>query len=221
MTNNPFVIDLGSIGDAMKNMQNAYSEGLTAMNQSGEMQKEEINPSHKIIINTKSQAKVEGHDYLVDVGLEFLIDLDSILSAQGGDIASLLGGLGVDLSDEETGQVAEQLGKPRCVGYLDNFKINKAKLKSSKGDVEKVINKKGSILASLDAEKIRFSFESVFALPELQAKETVYMAIPDIQKMQENVVIDKNNLEKKHKFSWQEKDKDNLKISGDIQIKKI
>ena len=59
----------------MKNLQNAYSDGLGAMNEAGKQAAEDMDPSHRIIVDTKLSANVEGHDYKVDTHLEFLADL--------------------------------------------------------------------------------------------------------------------------------------------------
>lgn len=219
--NNSLGIDLDSLGDAMKGMQDAFAQGLGAIDQVNEEVAQDMEPTHKIIINVNLSAKVEGHDYLVDAKLIFKADLNSILKAQGGDIASLLGGLDVDLSDKEAGQVAEQLGQPRCIAVLDDYKVNELKLSSDKGKLEKGINEKATMLITLNKNKLSFSFESVFALPKEQAKQTVYTVIPSQEQMQKHVVVEKEKLEKKITFSWMEKDKDNLKIKGDLQILKI
>ncbi|MEA3355527.1 MAG: hypothetical protein U9Q63_03530 [Patescibacteria group bacterium] len=219
--NNPFGVDFGSIGNAMKDLQNAYSGGLAGIDQVNEEIKEDINPSHKILIDVKISAQVESNTYKVDAHLEFLADLNSILNSETGDIASLLDGLGVDLNDGESKQVVEQLGKPRCIGVLDKFKINEIQLNSNQGKIKNGINKKATMLITLEDKKLRLSFESVFALPGLQASKTIYNAIPSQEKMQQNVVFDPDNLSKKINFSWTEKDKDNLKIEGFARIKKL
>ncbi|MEA3272807.1 MAG: hypothetical protein U9P90_04040 [Patescibacteria group bacterium] len=219
--NNPSGIDFGSIGDAMKDLQNAYSDGLAGINQTNEEVKEDIDPSHTILIDVKISAQVESHNYKIDAHLEFLADLNSILNSETGDIASLVDGLGVNLSDEESNQVVEQLGKPRCIGVLDEFKINEIELNSDQGKIEKGINDKATMLIILEDKKLCLSFESVFALPDLQASKTIYNAIPSQEKMQQNVVFDSDNLNSEIKFKWSEKDKDNLKIEGSASIKKL
>ncbi|MBN2087273.1 hypothetical protein JW758_02915 [Candidatus Peregrinibacteria bacterium] len=221
MGNNSFGIDFSAFGNAMKDLQNAYSDGLGAMNQAGEEVAENMVPSHKIIIDCKLSANVESHPYKVDAHLEFEADLDSILNAESGDIGALLSGLNVGLSDEEQEQVAEQLGKPRCIAVLKDSTINSLELHSNEGKIKEGINKKATMLISLEGEKISFSFESAFALPKLQAVKTIYSAIPSQEEMQKNIVINKKNLDKKIHFNWTEKNKDNLKIEGTLIIKKI
>jgi hypothetical protein len=217
----PLDIDFGELGEAMEGLQNAFSEGLGAIDQADEEATKGTKPSHLIIINIKASAKIESHNYLVDAHLEFLADLNSILETKTGDVASLLGGLDVDLSKEESSQVVEQLGKPRCVGYLDKFKINKLELHSNKGKIKDGVNKEATMLITLEDKKLHLSFESVFALPKLQAAQTVYNVIPSQEKMQKNVVFDIDKLDKKTTFSWIEKDKDGLKIKGSAEIKKL
>lgn len=219
--NNPFGIDFGSIGDAMKDLQNAYSGGLAGINQVNEEIAEDIDPSHRILIDVKISAQIENHNYKLDAHLEFLADLNSILNSETGDIASLINGLDVDLSNEESNQVVEQLGKPRRIAILDKFKINEIELSSDQGKIEKGINEKATMFITLEDKKLRLSFESVFALPEQQASKTVYNAIPSQEKMQQNVVFDTDNLSKKINFSWTEKEKDNLKIEGSANINEL
>ena len=221
MGNNPFGIDLGALGDAMKDLQNAYSDGLGAMNQAGEEVAEEMVPSHKIIINCIISANVENHPYKVDAHLEFEADLDSILNAESGDIGALLNGLNIGLSKKEQGQVAEQLGKPRCIAVLKNSKLNELELHSDEGKIEEGINKKATMLITLEEGKLSFSFEGAFALPELQATTTVYSTIPSQEEMQKHIVMDKENLEKSIHFEWEEKDKDNLKIEGSLSVEML
>ncbi len=218
---NSFGIDFGSIGDAMKDLQDAYSGGLNAMIETKEEVVKDVEPSHKIVVDVKVSARIESHDYKVDAKFVFLADLNSILGAEGGDISSLFGGLGFELGEDEADQVVEQLGKPRCVGKLDDVIIKKIKLHSEKGEVKEGVNKNGTILLTLDNDKIRASFESVFALPEIQAKEMIYYAIPSQEKMEKNVTFDINNLNKKVLFKWKEGDKDSLKVEGLAKIREL
>lgn len=221
MGNNPFGIDFSAIGDAMKGLQNAYSDGLGAMNQAGEEVEENMTPSHQIIVDCKLSANVENHPYKVEAHLEFEADLDSILNANTGDIGALLSGLNAGLSEDEQGQVAEQLGKPRCIAVLKNSTTNKLELHSNEGEIEEGINKKATMLITLEDGKLSFSFESVFALPELQATKTIYSAMPSQEEMQKHIVMDKEHLEEVAHFQWTEKDKDNLNITGTLSIEEI
>ena len=221
MAKNPLGIDLGAIGDAMKDLENVYADGLGAMNKAGEQAAKDMKPSHRIKIDVNLAARVESHDYKVAAELEFLAELNSILNAETGDIAALLGGLDVDLDEKEKNQVAEQLGQPRCIAILDKSKVKELELSSDKGKIKDGINKKATMLITLDGNKLRLSFESVFALPELQTKQTLYYAIPSQEEMQKNVVIDVKKLKEKASFKWQEKDKDNLKIEGTVKIETL
>ena len=191
------------------------------MDQTGEEVAEDMVPSHKIIVDCKLSANVENHPYKVDAHLEFEADLDSILQTESGDIGALLSGLNVGLSEKEQEQVAEQLGKPRCIAVLKNSKINELKLSSNEGSVEEGINKKATMIITLENDELHFSFESAFALPKLQAKKMIYSAIPSQEKMQKNVVMNKEKLNEKIVFNWTEKDKDNLSIAGTLIAKEV
>ena len=172
MSDNEF--DMDSLEDAMKNLQNAFSQGLSAMNQAGEEATEDMDPDHRIIVDVNLSANVEGRNYVNNVHLEFLAELNSVLNAETGDIGSLLAGLGVDLSEEESGQVAEQLGKPRVIASLDGFEQEKLELHSSDGQINTGINEAGNMLITLDNGKLHFSFNSVLALPDIQAEKELY-----------------------------------------------
>ena len=218
---NPFNIDFGAIGDAMKDLQNAYSNGLGAMNQAGKEMAEEMEPSHRIIVDVKVSAQTEGHDYGVDTHLEFLADLNSILQSQSGDIMSLLSGLNADLSEEDQAMVAKQLGKPKCIAVIDQIDTKKLLLYSEDGRENAKLNKDGTMLISLDKEVLSFSFESVLSFPELAANKTLYFSIPSMEKMQKNIKVPLNKLDKKVSYKWNEKDKDNLKIEGTLKLESL
>lgn len=104
---------------------------------------------------------------------------------------------------------------------MDDYKVNELKLISDKGKMEKGINEKATMLITLNKNKLSFSFESVFALPKGQAKQTVYNVIPSQEQMQKHVIVESEKLDKKITFFWTENDKDNLKIKGDLQILEI
>ena len=63
-----------------------------------------------------------------------------------------------------------------------------------------------------------FNFEGVFSYPDNQ---DLFIAIPSMEKMQQNIVVALDNLEKEVKFSWIEKDKDSLKVQGKLKISKL
>lgn len=218
---NPFGFDLGSLGKAMQDLKNVYSEGFGAINQAEEEVAENLEPNHKIKIEVQLSANVENHVYKINTDLEFVADLDSILNSETGDIASLLQNLDVDLDQNESKQVIEQLGKPRCIGILKKFKIKEIELHSEQGKIKEGINPQGTILITLENKKINLAFESVFALPKLQTEQTLYYALPSQEKMQKNIVLETNNLDQKTSFQWTEKDKDNLKITGSVKISKL
>jgi len=219
MSDNEF--DLGSLEEAMNNLQNAFSQGLSAMNQAGEEATEDMDPDHRIIVDAELKANVEGRNYINNVHLEFLAELNSILDAETGDIGALLAGLGVDLSEEESGQVADQLGKPRVIAALDSFEQKQLDLYSSDGKIDTGINENGNMLITLEDEKLHFSFNSVVALPEIQTQKELYYAIPSQQIMEENIVLPLENRNETIRFSWEEKDKDGLKVSGQLRLEEL
>lgn len=212
--------NLGALGDLAKQMEEAYSTGTDAINQAGEQVAENMDPDHEIEVNIKLDAKVEGHVYRVDAEIVFEIELEPILQAADspmGDLNSLLDGLDVDLGDDK-GAVMEQLGQPRAVGVVKKIKTNKLEVSDKKGKVKTELNKKATLLATIKDKKILFNFEGVFSYP---SNPNLFIAIPSMEKMQKNIVVDLDKINKKIEFSWTEKDKDNLKISGTLSISKI
>lgn len=218
---NSLDFDLGAISKAMEGMQDAYAQGLGAINAASDQVGKDMNPSHRITTDVQLSANVQNHEYKVDAHLEFVADLDQIINSQSGDIASLLGGLGVDLSAAESSQVIDQLGKPRCIAVLDKYEINKLVLFGKTGRIKKGINPKATMLITLDNKKLHLSFESVFALPQKQSKQEIYNVIPSQEKMQQHVVIPIDRLSIPKSFKWKETDKDNLRILGKVRIEKI
>ncbi len=212
--------NLGSLGDLAKQMEEAYSTSTDAMNQAGEQVAEDMNPDHEIKVNIKLDAKVEGHVYSVDTEIVFEIELEPVLQAADssmGDLSSLLDGLDVDLGDDK-GAVMEQLGQPRAVGVVKKIKTNKLEVSDKKGKDKVELNKKATLLATIKDKKILINFEGVFSYP---SNPNLFIAVPSMEKMQKNIVVNLKDISKKIEFSWTEKDKDNLKISGTLLISKI
>ncbi len=212
--------NLGSLGDLAKQMEDAYSMGTNAMNQAGEQVAKDMNPDHKIQVDIKLDAKVEGHVYSVDAEIVFEIELEPVLQAVDshmGDLSSLLDGLDVDLGDDK-GAVMEQLGQPRVVGVVKKIKTNKLEVSDKKGKAKVELNKKATLLATIKDKKILINFEGVFSFPN---NPDVFIAIPSMEKMQKNIMIDIKDIDKKVEFNWAEKDKDNLKVSGTLLISKL
>ena len=205
--------DLSSLADLAKKMQGAYGEGLSSISDINKEVATNSKPSHKVNINIKLSAKVEGHDYSFEGLLVFEIDLDSILSSQSGDLSGLLDGLDVDLGNDKDA-VMEQLSQPRAVGLLKKSKV-KIKLSNPAGKINAKINKDGQILATLKDDKFLFNFESAVSFP---AYLDAFYAIPSMEMMQKKVFVDAKKLDKKKSFLWKEKDKDNLSVSGSISI---
>jgi hypothetical protein len=212
--------NLGSLGELAKQMEEAYSTGTDAMNQAGEQVAEDISPDHRIEVSCKLDAKVEGHSYSVDADIIFEIELEPILesaNSSGGDLSSLLDGLDVDLGDDKAA-VMEQLDQPRAVGVVKEIKTKKLEISDKRGKTKAELNKKATILATIKDKKIMFNFEGVFSYPD---NPDVFIAIPSMEKMQKNIVVDLDKIDKKVEFSWIEKDKDNLLVKGSLKLTKI
>ena len=217
MTNMLDLSALSSLGDLAKQMQDAYADGTSVMDQAAEEVAKEIDPDHLIEINIKLQAKIEGHNYEVETKTTFEIELDPVLNTEMGDLSSLLDGLDVDLGDDKAA-VMEQLGQARAIGVVKEIDTKKLEVSNKDGKVEAKLNKKASLLATIKEDKILINFESLFSYPK---QTDLYIAIPSMEAMQKNIVVNKNDLYKKIEFSWTEKNKDNLKVSGDLKIKKV
>ncbi len=212
--------NLGALGDLAKQMEDAYSMGTDAMNQAGEQVAEDMDPDHEIQVDIKLDAKIEGHVYSVDAEIVFEIELEPILQASNspmGKLSSLLDGLDVDLGDDKDA-VMQQLGQPRAVGVVKKIKTNKLQISDKKGKAKVELNKKATLLATIKDKKIMFNFEGVFTYPN---NPDVFIAIPSMEQMQENIVINLDAMREKVTFSWKEKDKDNLLVKGSLKIKKL
>ncbi len=211
--------DLGSLGKLAKQMEDAYSDGMSAMNQAGEQVAQDINPDHEIQVSIELKAQVQGHKYHVEAEINFDIELEPILQAQNspmGDLSSVLDGLDVDLGDDKEA-VMEQLGQPRAIGVVKKIKLIDLKVSNKKGPVQAQLNKKATILATLKDSKLSFNFEGVFTYPD---QTDLFIAVPSMEKMQKNIIIDLNIKSHTVKFKWIEKDKDNLQIQGSLTLKK-
>ncbi len=214
------MIDLSSIQDLAKQMEDAYSSGTTAMNQAGKQVAADMDPDHQIKVSIQLDATIESHQYSVDADIVFGIELNPILQAAqsgSGDLSSVLDGLDVDLGDDKDAVMA-QLGQPRAVGVVRKITTNKLEISDKNGKSKAKLNKDAILLATIKDNKIQINFEGVFSYPD---QPDLFIAIPSMEKMQKNIVVDLSKLSKKVEFSWTEKDKDNLKISGDLTISKL
>ncbi len=212
--------DLSKLADLAKEMEDAYSQGTDAMSQAGKEVAKDMKPDHRIDLDIQLDAKIEGHDYKVDAEVIFDIELDSVLQVSGsgkGDLSKALEGLDVDLGDDKDA-VMEQLGQPRAVGVVKKINTKELVLNNKEGKVKADLNKDGTLLATIKGKKILINCEAVFSFPK---NTDVFVAIPSMEKMQKNMIVDLDDLDKPVKFSWTEKDKDNLKVSGTIKITKI
>ena len=176
-----------------------------------------MTPTHDIVVDIKLDADIEGKVYSVDSKITFKVDLDSILNAQTGDLASALESLDVDLVDDKDA-VMEQLGQPRAVGIVKKIDTKSLEISNENGKVKTDLNKKGTILATLKKDKLLFNFESTLSFPK---NTDVFVAIPSMEKMQEEIVVPVKDLTKKVDFKWIEKDKGNFKGRGKYKVKKI
>jgi hypothetical protein len=213
-------MDLSNLGDLAKQMQDAYSDGLGAMNKAGETVAEDMKPDHEIEVNIKLNADIEGRKYLVESNLLFEIELNPFLgegSDRSEELSTLLDGIGVDLGDDKAA-VMEQLGNPRVVGVIKKIETKDLEVSNEKGKVDASLNDKGTILLTIKDKDILVNFESVLSFPN---HTDLYVAIPSMEEMQKHIVLDMQGLDKKVEFKWQEKDKDGLSVEGDIQIKEI
>ncbi|MBN1331919.1 hypothetical protein JW978_03475 [Candidatus Dojkabacteria bacterium] len=211
--------DLSNLDDMMKQMQDAYSEGADVMNKAGKEAAKEMNPDHEIEVDVSLKAKIEGNDYEVDAAIIFNIELEPILSLSGGskkELSEALDNLDVDLGDDKSA-VMKQLGQPRAIGAVKKIDTKKLEISNKEGKVKTNLNKDGTILATLKGKKLQLNFESVLSYPD---HNDVFVAIPSMEKMQKNIVIDLEDLNKTVDFKWIEKDKDNLQVSGKVKISK-
>jgi len=206
--------DLGSLGDLAKQMEKAYGDGMGAMDKAGEEVAKGMKADHEIEVDISLEAKVEGHEYAAESKIIFEIELKPVLQASGGDLSKVLDGLEVDLGDDKEA-VMEQLGQPRAVGVVKEIETKKLEVSNKKGKVKTELNKKGTILATVKGEKICLNFEGVLSYPK---NPGLFVAIPSMEKMEKNVVVGVKEMGKKKEFSWVEKDKDNLKVSGSVKI---
>lgn len=212
--------NLGNLGNLAKQMQDAYSDGANVMNQAGKEVAKDMNPDYEIEVNVSLSAKVEGHDYKVDATITFNIELEPVLQAISspmGDLSSVIDGLNIDLGDDKDA-VMEQLGQPRAIGVVKMIDLRELVISNDDGKVETSLNEGGTLLATIKNGKLIINFESVLSYPK---HTDVYVAIPSMEEMQKNIVLDLKKLESKIKFKWVEKDKDNLNISGSIKFTKI
>jgi hypothetical protein len=209
--------NLDNLGDLAKQMQDAYSGGTTAMNKAGKEVAKDMEPDHEIEVDIEVGAKVEGHDYKVKGKIIFEIELEPVLQSTSGDLASALEGLDVDLGDDKDA-IKEQLGQPRAIGVVKDIELDDIEVHNDEGPVEVELNKDGTLLATIDKDKMYINFESVLSYPD---NTDVYIAIPSMEAMQENIIVDLDKLESKFSFEWTEKDKDNLKVKGSIKFNKL
>ena len=185
--------DLSNLEGLTKQMQDAYAGGLSATDTVTDEVTKDMTPTHEIVVDIKLDANIEGKEYSVDSKITFEMDLDSILNAQTGDLASALEGLDVDLGDDKDA-VMEQLGQPRAVGVVKKIDTKTLEISNKEGKVDTDLNKKGTILATLKEDKLLFNFESTLSFPK---NTDVFIAIPSMEKMQEEIVVPVKDLTKK------------------------
>ena len=212
--------DFGKLGKLAEQMQEAYSEGLNAMNMAGEIAAEDMDPDHEVELVIDLSAQVENHTYHVDATVLFNIELNPVLesaSSPMGNLSALLDGLGVDLGEDKDA-VMEQLGQPRAIGAVKRIELRELTLFGDSGKLAAQLNDKGSLLGTISDENISFNCEGVFSYPNLPG---CFAAIPSMEAMQENLVVPVSDLYEIVSFEWIEPDKDNLKVKGTLQIKPL
>ncbi len=213
-------MDLSNLTDLANQMQDAYSEGLGAMDEAQKEVVKDMKPDHEIDVDIKLSANIEGHEYEVDSNIVFEIELKPFLDGEfskQGDLSKALDGLDVDLGDDKDA-VMQQLGKPRVIGAVKKIDTKTLKVSNDKGSVDVDLNRDGTLLATIDGDKMSINFESVLSFPD---NTDLFVVIPSMEKMQENIVLDIKDLDKKVDFKWIEKDKDGLKVEGSIKVEEI
>jgi hypothetical protein len=213
-------MDLSNLTNLANQMQDAYSEGLGAMDEAQKEVVKDMKPDHEIDVDIKLSANIEGHEYEVDSNIVFEIELKPFLDGEfskQGDLSKALDGLDVDLGDDKDA-VMQQLGKPRVIGAVKKIDTKTLKVSNDKGSVDVDLNRDGTLLATIDGDKMSINFESVLSFPD---NTDLFVVIPSMEKMQENIVLDIKDLDKKVDFKWIEKDKDGLKVEGSIKVEEI
>jgi hypothetical protein len=213
-------MDLSNLTNLANQMQDAYSEGLGAMDEAQKEVVKDMKPDHEIDVDIKLSANIEGHEYEVDSNIVFEIELKPFLDGEfskQGDLSKALDGLDVDLGDDKDA-VMQQLGKPRVIGAVKKIDTKTLKVSNDKGSVDVDLNRDGTLLATIDGDKMSINFESVLSFPD---NTDLFVVIPSMEKMQENIVLDIKDLDKKVDFKWIEKDKDGLRVEGSIKVKEI
>ena len=208
---------MDELGDLLKEMQDAYSDGLSAMGQVGKEAAKNINGDHEIHVNINLSAKIESHNYYVDASIIFLIELEPLIAAAAGpgqDISKMLSGLGLDMGDNEDA-VINQLSQPRSVGIVKKINLKNLELYDGNGKINTDLNKDAAMVATLKDNNLMLNFEGLFTYPEYT---NAFISIPSTEKMHQNISFDIDDLEKPVKFSWTEKDKDNLRVKGSAKI---
>jgi hypothetical protein len=213
-------MDLSNLTNLANQMQDAYSEGLGAMDEAQKEVVKDMKPDHEIDVDIKLSANIEGHEYEVDSNIVFEIELKPFLDGEfskQGDLSKALDGLDVDLGDDKDA-IMQQLGKPRVIGAVRKIDTKTLKVSNDKGSVDVDLNRDGTLLATIDGDKMSINFESVLSFPD---NTDLFVVIPSMEKMQENIVLDIKDLDKKVDFKWIEKDKDGLKVEGSIKVEEI
>ena len=90
-------MDFSNLGDLLGQMKDAYEDGINAMSDINDVVAEDMDPTHQIEVDINLEGNAEGHQYMVDAELVFLIDLETMIQAADspmGDLTSMLGQLG-------------------------------------------------------------------------------------------------------------------------------
>lgn len=180
---------------------------------------DEIDPSHKIIIDIDIKADVSGYKYQVVGQLIFLADLENLLDSDDVDIDDL--SMGADDMDRHLSKMNKnnkKLSAPKTVGYLDDYDLDEFVLLGDDGkQVEISLNENASITFVKQDGSLLLNFEGVFSYPK-NKKKLHYLPL-SAEKMQENIIFDINFLDEDIDFEWEE---DNgVEVSGSVIIKEL
>ncbi|MBI9043820.1 MAG: hypothetical protein JEZ06_05000 [Anaerolineaceae bacterium] len=208
-------MDFSNFGDMLEGIQDAYSEGISAMAGMGDLIAEETDPTHKIEIDIQLKGNAEGHTYEVDAGLTFEIELDTVLQAGDtpiGDLGAVMEQMGLDLGDDAAA-VIEQLSQPRLVGLVKNIDQRKLSISGTNGKIHTQLNRGATLLATVTEDKLSLNFEGVFTYPQFP---DAFYIIPTTEKMQENICFDISKWNQPISYQWT--DQDNLLVMGTAKI---
>lgn len=180
-----------------------------------ENEENDDNMNYKIKVNIVLTLDFDQKQHLLDCTLFFRADLKRILKQKGPDLSTIEETLEIELSEEEKEAVKSQIEKPKTIGILDKFIINK--MDFGEDDKEKInLNQDAPIIFTKTKDNLTASFESVFVTQSSDA--SLIKLIPSKEKMEKHIIFDVENINEKIEFSWMEINDTTLTIRGDAQI---